>query len=120
MLLQSEKAEFSAAMAKGVDYTTGFPDCQRLHQIINTLCLAQHILISHEKIVCLLNANKVGTQEENRRHVRIIRGFTRTAMALQKHAEDTTALVSNMIRFYGVFLLTGTYPDVQAPRVQKI
>ncbi|TRX89732.1 hypothetical protein FHL15_009322 [Xylaria flabelliformis] len=62
--VHNEKAVFSQATPKAVDYDTGFSDCQKLHQLAWNLSLGEEILASYSHIVEMLQSNLMTTKNE--------------------------------------------------------
>ena len=96
---------YSSQTKKFVDYQVEFVDCQRLERLLENLSLSQEILKAIEYTLYVLpNADdytELFNLEQNprdlyrmTRQINQVRGFIRTATALQYRAERTTILVS--------------------------
>lgn len=89
-----EKAVNSSDMQRGIDYDTGFSDCQKLHKLIVSLCLSQKLLRALQEICLMLESQDVGS-DLMVGNIRRVRGFIRTAINLERSAEGTSHLVSS-------------------------
>ena len=97
----------SSLAQKHVDYEVDFVDCQRLERTLDKISLSQEILMAIEQIVCTIQSltecsKSLGNHDPERvardlhemlLHINKIRGFRRTASALQSRAERASILV---------------------------
>ncbi|KAI1750461.1 hypothetical protein F4782DRAFT_532365 [Xylaria castorea] len=88
----NEKAVFSRANPKAVDYDTGFSDCQKLHQLAWTLSLGEEILASYDHIMGMLRSDLIQKKDEMLDTVRQIYRLARNASALRRNSEHTSRL----------------------------
>ena len=98
----------SSLAQKYVDYEVDFVDCQRLERTLEKMYLSQEILVAMEHIACALqhlseNSLSLSNHDSERiardlheilLHINQIRGFKRTASALQDRIKRASILVS--------------------------
>ena len=98
----------SSLAQKHVDYEVDFVDCQRLERALEKISLSQEVLVAIEHIACTLqnwseSSISVSNHDSERiardlhdilLHINQIRGFKRTASALQNRAKRASILVS--------------------------
>ena len=98
----------SSLAQKHVDYEVDFVDCQRLERVLEKLSLSQDILMAIEHIACTLQSSNGCSKflsnhdsecaardlHEILMHINKIRGFRKTASALQNRAKRASILVS--------------------------
>ncbi|KAI0855303.1 hypothetical protein F4860DRAFT_521652 [Xylaria cubensis] len=97
--VHNEKAVFSQATPKAVDYDTGFSDCQKLHQLAWNLSLGEEILTSYSHIVQMLQSNLMTTKDEMLDTIRHIHSLVRNAAALRKNSERTSKLLLRLLEY---------------------
>ena len=98
----------SSLAQKPVDYEVDFVDCQRLERAMEKLSVSQEILVAIEQIACTLrslskcskslsnhDSERIAREShDNLLHINKIRGYKRTASALQNRATRAHILVS--------------------------
>ncbi|KAI4190850.1 MAG: hypothetical protein L6R41_000545 [Letrouitia leprolyta] len=104
----TEKALHSSLAPKQVDYEVDFVDCQRLERALEKLSVSREVLLALEHIACTLQSSTDRDKPSNDSHpdrvvedsneilvqLNKIRGFSRTALALQDRVKRASVLVS--------------------------
>ena len=99
----------SSLAQQRMDYEIDFVDCQRLERALEKLSLSREILMAIKHIACTLQSLSdydksisnydlriiAGNSQEIFMHISNIRGYRRTASALQSRAIRTSILVSS-------------------------